>query len=107
MSSSSFVFSVTSARIQQVFRCSVVKGSIFLKKRNFIQESFKLCLYGIMIIRIKHLTGCKISVSLMFLNWIKKRNDFYRSSELMLAILIQNHDKESFHFYLVQGREIN
>ena len=48
-----------------------------------------------------HLTACKISVSLSFLNWIKNEMIFffYRVSELMLQTLIQRHDKKkSFHF---------
>ena len=36
-----------------------------------------------------HLTACKISVSLLFLNWIKNKMIFYHISELMLATLIQ------------------
>ena len=31
-----------------------------------------------------HLTACKISLSLSFLNWIKNKMLFYRISELML-----------------------
>ena len=45
-----------------------------------------------------HLTACKFSVSLSFLNWIKNEMIFYRISELMLATLIQRYDKNSFHF---------
>ena len=45
-----------------------------------------------------HLTACKISVNLMFLNWIKNEKIFYGISELMLATLIQKYDKKSFHF---------
>ena len=45
-----------------------------------------------------HLTACKISVSLLFLNWIKNGMIFYGFSELMLATLIQGNDKKSFHF---------
>ena len=41
-----------------------------------------------------HLTACKISVSLSFLNWIKIEMIFCRISELMLAKLIQRHDKK-------------
>ena len=44
------------------------------------------------------LTACKISVSLSFLNWIKKEMIFYRISELILPTLIQRYDKKSFHF---------
>ena len=44
------------------------------------------------------LTACKISVSLLFLNWIKNEMIFYRISELMLPTLIQRYDKKSFHF---------
>ena len=40
-----------------------------------------------------HLTACKISVSLSFLNWIKNEMIFYHISELMLATLIQRYDK--------------
>ena len=36
-----------------------------------------------------HLTACKISVSLLFLNWTKNEMTFYR---------IQGYDKKSFHF---------
>ena len=45
-----------------------------------------------------HLTACKISVSLSFLNWVKNEMIFYRISELMLATLIQRYNKKSFHF---------
>ena len=41
-----------------------------------------------------HLTACKISVSLSFLNWIKKELIVYRISELILATLIQRYDKK-------------
>ena len=43
-----------------------------------------------------HLTACKISVSLSFLNWIKNETIFYHISELMLATLqvIQRYDKK-------------
>ena len=44
-----------------------------------------------------HLTVCKISVSLSFLNWIKNEMIFYHISELMLANLIQTYNKISFH----------
>ena len=36
-----------------------------------------------------HLTVCKISVSLSFLNWIKNEMIFYLISELMLASVAQ------------------
>ena len=39
-----------------------------------------------------HLTACKSSVSLSFLNWIKMI--FYRISELMLPTLNQRYDKK-------------
>ena len=46
-----------------------------------------------------HLTVCKVSVSISFLNWIKNEMIFfYCISELMLATLIQRYDKKSFHF---------
>ena len=50
-----------------------------------------------------HLTACKISVGLSFLNWVKNEMlffffFFYQISELMLATLIQRCDKKSFHF---------
>ena len=45
-----------------------------------------------------HLTACKISVSLSFLNWAKNEMIFYRISEFMLATLIQRYDKKLFHF---------
>ena len=38
---------------------------------------------------MRHLTACKISVSLSFLNYIKHEMIFYRISELMLATLVQ------------------
>ena len=44
------------------------------------------------------LKACKISVSLLFLNWIKNETIFYRISELMLAAFIQRYDKKSFNF---------
>ena len=77
------------------------KGSIYLKKTFFIQESFNKLIYNInAIINVHvHLTACKISVSLLSLNWIKNEMIFfYRISELMLATLIQRSDKKSFHF---------
>ena len=42
-----------------------------------------------------HLTACKISVNLSFLNRIKNEMIFYRISELMLATLIQRYDKKN------------
>ena len=45
-----------------------------------------------------HLTACKISVSLSFLNGIKNAMIFLPISELMLATLIERYDKKSFHF---------
>ena len=45
-----------------------------------------------------HLTACKISVCLSFLNWIENEMIFYRISELILATLLQRYDKKSFHF---------
>ena len=45
-----------------------------------------------------HLAACKISVCLLFLNWIKNEMIFYQISELMLATLIQRYDKKSFYF---------
>ena len=45
-----------------------------------------------------HLTACKISVSLSFLNLIKNEMTFYGNTELVLAILIQRYDKKSFYF---------
>ena len=45
-----------------------------------------------------HLAACKISASLLLLNWIKNKVIFYRISKLMLATLIQRYDKKSFHF---------
>ena len=61
-----------------------------------------------------HLTVCKISVSLSFLNWIKNEMILYRISELMLATLIQRYDKKSFHFkneklkfYRLSGATLN
>ena len=53
---------------------------------------------------MRHLTACKISVSLSF----SKRNDFYRISELMLPTLNQGYDKKNhFIFNPVQKRETN
>ena len=49
-----------------------------------------------------HLTACKISVSLWFLNWIKNEMIFYHTSELMLATLIQRYEKTHFTFDPVQ-----
>ena len=51
-----------------------------------------------------HLTAWKISVSLSFLNWIKKEMIFYRISEIMLATLIQRYLKKIISF---QERETN
>ena len=45
-----------------------------------------------------HLTACKSSVSLSFLNWIKNETIFYRISELMLATLILRYDKKIISF---------
>ena len=52
-----------------------------------------------------HLTACKISVSLSFLNWIKNEMISYRTSELMLATLIQRYDKKKIISF--QERETN
>ena len=41
-----------------------------------------------------HMTDCKISVSLPFLNWIKNEMIFDRIFELMLATLIQRYDQK-------------
>ena len=47
------------------------------------------------IIKMWHLTACKISGSLSFLNWIKNEmNTIYRISEIMLATLIQKYYKK-------------
>ena len=46
-----------------------------------------------------HLTACKISVRFSFLNWIKKCNEFYRISELMLVTLIQKYNKKIISFH--------
>ena len=49
-----------------------------------------------------HLTACKISVCLSFLNWIKNEMIFYRISELMLAselMLLTLIQKSNFIFY--------
>ena len=68
-----------------------------------------------------NLTACKISVSLLFLNWIKNEMIFYRTciSQLILATLIQRYDKKKkqkkkkqkqkkhFIFYPVQKRATN
>ena len=50
-----------------------------------------------------HLTACKISVSLSFLNWIKNEMIFfyYRISELMLATLIQRYKIISFNLNFI------
>ena len=42
------------------------------------------------------LKACKISVGLLFLNWIKNEMIFYRISELMLATLIRGTIKNHF-----------
>ena len=52
-----------------------------------------------------HLTACQISVSVLFLNWIKNEI-FYHISELMLATLIQRHDKKLFHLKKERLNEI-
>ena len=44
------------------------------------------------------LAACKISLSLLFLNWIKNEIIFNGISESMLTKLIQRYDKKSFHF---------
>ena len=55
-----------------------------------------------------HQTACKISVSLTFLNWVKKWNVFfYHISDLMLATLIQRSDENLFIFDPVQKQETN
>ena len=45
-----------------------------------------------------HLTTCKISVNLSFLNWVRNEMSFYCISELKLATFIQRYDKKSFPF---------
>ena len=50
-----------------------------------------------------HLTACKISVRLSFLNWIKNEMIFIVSLpatfyRILSATLIQRYDKKSFHF---------
>ena len=46
-----------------------------------------------------HLTACKISFSLSF-QQDQKWNEYFYISELMLATLIQRHNKKSFRFEL-------
>ena len=46
-----------------------------------------------------HLTVCKITVTLLFLNRIKNEMIFYHIFELTLPTLIQRYDKNSFHFW--------
>ena len=48
-----------------------------------------------------HLTACKISVTLSFLNEMI----FYRICELMLPKLIQRYDKKLFHFFILFKNE--
>ena len=50
------------------------------------------------------LTARKISVSLLFLNWIKNEMIFYGISELTVATLIQRYNKTIISF---QERESN
>ena len=90
---------------------SVVKGSIFIdillcKKNNNKktnkpkkQQRFDKLIYSINTI-IKHLTACKISVGLSFLNW---NVFFYRVPDLMLPPLIQRYDKNHFIFDPLQN----
>ena len=47
-----------------------------------------------------HLTTCKISVSLSFLNGGKNEMIFNRISELMLPTLIQRYDKKIISFLI-------
>ena len=54
-----------------------------------------------------HLSACKNSVSLVFLNWIKNEIIFFHISELMLATLIQKYNKNPFIFDPVQEQETN
>ena len=68
-----------------------IKGSIFHKNRHFIiQERFNKLIYVIntrdiyVIHKMWHLTACKISVGLSFLNWIKNDMTFYRVPESLL-----------------------
>ena len=51
-----------------------------------------------------HPTACRISFSLLFLDWIKNEMIFYHISELMLAALIQRYDKKIISF---QEQETN
>ena len=48
-----------------------------------------------------HLTACKNSGSLAFLNLVKNEMTFYHISELMLATSIQRYDKKN-HFIFIQ-----
>ena len=51
-----------------------------------------------------HLTACKISASLSFLNWVKNEIIFYHISELMLATLILRYDKKKKKFQYKNDR---
>ena len=53
-----------------------------------------------------HLTACKISVGLSFLNWIKNEKIFYCTCifELMWATSVQRYDKKIISF---QEQETN
>ena len=60
----------------------------------FFQERFnKLCDH-----KMWHLTACKISFSLSFLNWNKNEMIIWSYLWIMLAILIQRYDNKSFNF---------
>ena len=54
-----------------------------------------------------HLTSCKNSVGLAFLNWIKNKIILYHITELMLPTLIQRYDKNHFIFHPFQTCETN
>ena len=53
------------------------------------------------------MTASKISVSLLFLNWIKNEMIFNCISELMLPTLIQRYDKNHFVFAPVLKWELS
>ena len=80
-----YTFNLSNSGTLQSCITTVFKASIFLKIRHFIiQERFNKLIY---VHKMWHLTACKISVCLSFLNWIKNEMIFYRISELMLPTL--------------------
>ena len=76
--------------------------AISQKLTFYYPRLFNKLIYGIIIIiklftacidYLQHVTPCKISISVSYLNWVKNEMIFYYISELILPTLIQRYYK--------------